>query len=68
VDGSHNYLNLNGESVSMHKDAIHQILGEPYAVAEDGEVFLRGHYAIKVYMKSGSNQIDAVDFFDDTVS
>ncbi|WP_090924478.1 hypothetical protein [Paenibacillus polysaccharolyticus] len=68
VDGSHNYLNLNGESVPMHKDAIHQILGEPYAVAEDGEVFLRGHYAIKVYMKSGSNQIDAVDFFDDTVS
>lgn len=68
VDGSHDNLNLNGKSVPMQIDSIHQVLGEPYAIAEDGEVFLRGHYAIKVYMKPGSDQIEGVDFFDDTVS
>ncbi|MGF6357705.1 hypothetical protein ABIE27_005668 [Paenibacillus sp. 4624] len=67
VDGSHDDLNLNGNSIPMQIDAIHQVLGEPYTVAEDGEVFLRGHYAIKVYMKPGSDQIEGVDFFDDTV-
>ncbi|MGO4531674.1 hypothetical protein AB4Z30_21545 [Paenibacillus sp. 2TAF8] len=68
VDGSHDDLKLNGKSIPMDIDAIHQALGKPYHVAEDGEVYLRGHYAIKVYMKLGSGEIEGVDFFDDTVT
>ncbi|MBR2563386.1 MAG: hypothetical protein IKE29_02025 [Paenibacillus sp.] len=68
VDGSHDYLNLNGESIPMHIEPIHQALGEPYYVAEDGEVYIRGSYAIKVYMRPGSSEIEGVDLFDATVT
>ncbi|MGQ8875046.1 hypothetical protein [Paenibacillus sp. TSA_86.1] len=68
VDGSHDDLKLNGKSIPMQIEAIHQALGKPYYVAEDGEVYLRGSYAIKVYMKPGSGEIEGVDFFDDTVT
>lgn len=68
VDGSREDLKVNGKSIPMHIDAIHQALGKPYYTAEDGEVYVRGQYAIKVYMQPGSSEIEGVDFFDDTVS
>jgi hypothetical protein len=68
VDGSREDLKVNGKSIPMHIDAIHQALGKPYYTAEDGEVYVRGQYAIKVYLKPGSSEIEGVDFFDDAVS
>lgn len=68
VDGSRGHLNLNGQSIPMNRAAIHQALGKPYDVAEDGEVYVRDHYAIKVYIKPGSAKIEGVDLFDDRVS
>ncbi|PQP84858.1 hypothetical protein C0Q44_10135 [Paenibacillus sp. PCH8] len=68
IDASENDLILNGERIEMDIESIHQALGEPYYVAEDGEVFLRGDHALKVYMKSGSRQIEGIDLFDETVS
>nr|WP_145406032.1 hypothetical protein [Paenibacillus xylanexedens] len=68
VEGFQEHWSLNGTVLPMQIDAIHQALGEPHYVAEDGEVYLRGHYAIKVYMKPGSSEIRGIDLFDDTVS
>ncbi|NMI05932.1 hypothetical protein HF638_18295 [Paenibacillus sp. SZ31] len=68
IDASEDHIKLNGKRIEMNIEAIHQALGKPYYVAEDGEVFLRGDQALKVYMKSGSSQIDGIDLFDDTVS
>lgn len=68
IDASENHIMLNGKRIEMNIEAIHHALGKPYYVAEDGEVFLRGDQALKVYMKSGSQQIEGIDLFDDTVS
>ncbi|WP_145325807.1 hypothetical protein [Paenibacillus xylanexedens] len=68
IDASENHFMLNGEKIELNIEAIHQALGKPYYVAEDGEVFLRGDQALKVYMKSGSSQINGIDLFGDTVS
>ncbi len=68
IDPSENHIMLNGKKIDLNMEAIHHALGKPYYVAEDGEVFLRGDQAIKVYMKSGSQQIEGIDLFDDTVS
>ncbi|WFR64603.1 hypothetical protein P9222_11050 [Paenibacillus amylolyticus] len=68
IDASENHIMLNGKRIELNREAIHHALGKPYYVAEDGEVFLRGDHALKVYMKSGSQQIEGIDLFDDTVS
>lgn len=68
IDASESHIRLNGESIKLDIESIHLALGEPYYVAEDGEVFLRGDQALKVYMKSGSRQIEGIDLFDATVS
>ncbi|WP_208643808.1 hypothetical protein [Paenibacillus barcinonensis] len=68
VKGSHDHWSLNGTVIPMQMDAIHQALGQPHYIAEDGEVYLRGQYAIKVYMKPGSGEVEGIDLFDDTAS
>ncbi|WP_091000410.1 hypothetical protein [Paenibacillus sp. OK003] len=68
IDASEKRLKLNQEWIQMNIEAIRDVLGKPYYVAEDGEVFLRGNQALKVYMKSGSNHIEGIDLFDESVS
>ena len=58
-------MKLNQQWIDMNVESIRQVLGEPYVVAEDGEVYLRGNQAIKVYIKPGTGQIDGVDLFED---
>lgn len=68
IDASEKRLKLNQEWIDMNIEAIRDVLGKPYYVAEDGEVFLRGSQALKVYMKPGSNYIEGIDLFDESVS
>lgn len=68
IDASEGRLKLNHEWIDMNMESIRNALGKPYYVAEDGEVFLRGSQALKVYMKPGSNQIEGIDLFDESVS
>ncbi|MGF9700515.1 MULTISPECIES: hypothetical protein [Paenibacillus] len=65
IDGTEGRLKLNEQWIDMDIESIREVLGEPYVVAEDGEVYLRGHQAIKVYMKPGTERIDGVDLFED---
>ncbi|MCM3207592.1 hypothetical protein M3637_24455 [Paenibacillus illinoisensis] len=65
IDGAEERLKLNQQWIDMNVESIRQVLGEPYVVAEDGEVYLRGNQAIKVYIKPGTGQIDGVDLFED---
>lgn len=68
IDASEKRMKLNQEWIQMNIEAIRDVLGKPYYVAEDGEVFLRGSRALKVYMKPGSNHIEGIDLFDESVS
>ncbi|QLG38480.1 hypothetical protein MKY42_27805 [Paenibacillus sp. FSL W7-1088] len=68
IDASEKRLKLNQEWIDMNIEAIRDVLGKPYDVAEDGEVFLRGSQALKVYMKPGSNHIEGIDLFDESAS
>ncbi|MFC9712036.1 hypothetical protein ACFTRD_28250 [Paenibacillus sp. NPDC056933] len=68
IDASEKRLKLNQEWIDMNIEAIRDALGKPYYVAEDGEVFLRGSQALKVYMKPGSKHIEGIDLFDESVS
>ena len=68
IDASEKRLKLNQEWIDMNIEAIREVLGKPYYVAEDGEVFLRGSQALKVYMKPGSNHIEGIDLFDESAS
>jgi len=68
IDASEKRLKLNQEWIEMNIEAIRDVLGKPYYVAEDGEVFLRGSQALKVYMKPGSNHIEGIDLFDESAS
>ncbi|MDK8193658.1 hypothetical protein QP794_26605 [Paenibacillus sp. UMB7766-LJ446] len=68
IDAYEKRLKLNQEWIDMDIEDIRDALGKPYYVAEDGEVFLRGSQALKVYMKPGSNQIEGIDLFDESVS
>ncbi|MNC53761.1 hypothetical protein D3C75_1032000 [compost metagenome] len=52
----------------MDLRSIQEELGDPYVIAEDGEVYLRGDQALKVYLKSGTDQIEGIDLFDATLS
>lgn len=68
IDGTEDHIKLNGEIIDMDIESIRSTLGKPYFVAEDGEVYLRGTQALKVYMKQGSRHIEGIDLFDETVS
>ncbi|WP_426253617.1 hypothetical protein [Paenibacillus pabuli] len=68
IDASEERLKLNQKWIDMNIESIRDALGKPYYVAEDGEVFLRGSQALKVYMKPGTNYIEGIDLFDESVS
>jgi hypothetical protein len=68
INSSEKRLKLNQEWIDMDIEDIRDVLGKPFYVAEDGEVFVRGNQALKVYMKPGSNHIEGIDLFDESVS
>ncbi|MMZ71226.1 hypothetical protein D1872_345140 [compost metagenome] len=52
----------------MDIDSIRNALGQPYSKAQDGEVFVRGDRALKVYMAPGTERILGIDLFDESVT
>ena len=68
IDATQDHIQINGERMDMDIESIRDTLGKPYFVAEDGEVYLRGTQALKVYMKQGSRHIEGIDLFDESVS
>ncbi|WP_440112679.1 hypothetical protein [Paenibacillus sp. QZ-Y1] len=68
IDATQDHVQINGERMDMDIESIRDALGKPYFVAEDGEVYLRGTQALKVYMKQGSRHIEGIDLFDESVS
>lgn len=76
-DGVTNYVHIpysavsmtvNGKQVGLTQEQLYRAFGEPYFIAEDGEVFLRGHHAIKVYREKSTGALLGVDFFDELSS
>lgn len=68
IDASQERFKLNQEWIEMDLSSIQKELGEPYVIAEDGEVYLRGDEALKVYLKPGTDQIEGIDLFDANLS
>ncbi|GAB6992418.1 hypothetical protein [Paenibacillus pini] len=72
-DGMVNYIHVplssqkmqvNGAWIQLQQDKIINTLGKPQYIAEDGQVFIRGDRAIKVYSDPDTGALQGVDFFD----
>lgn len=59
---------LNGIAVPLEETGLAKYVGEPDFIAEDGDVYIRGFAALKVYKDPSTGQITGVDLFDDAVS
>ncbi|MWV47325.1 hypothetical protein GRF59_27395 [Paenibacillus sp. HJL G12] len=59
-------MQVNGAWVPLKKADLERTFGKPQFVAEDGNVFIRGYHAIKVYTNSDTGALEGVDFFDST--
>ncbi|MBW4083757.1 hypothetical protein [Paenibacillus sp. S150] len=57
-------LYLNGQRIEPQRNNLHEILGKPDFVAEDGDVYLRGNTALKIYRNAQTGEWDGVDLFD----
>ncbi|WP_054956889.1 hypothetical protein [Paenibacillus dakarensis] len=57
-------IQVNDQSILLTNGHISASLGEPYFVAEDGDVYVQNHHAIKVFKDHGG-QITGVDLFYD---
>ncbi|MCM3130405.1 hypothetical protein ACFQ3J_23120 [Paenibacillus provencensis] len=65
VDKNASYLKVNNEYMEMNPSSIRATLGEPDFVAQDGEVYVRDHHAVKVYMNPDNGRLQHVEFFDE---
>ncbi|WP_052512262.1 hypothetical protein [Paenibacillus sp. TCA20] len=65
VDNKASYLKVNNEYMEMTPSSIRATLGEPDFVAQDGEVYVRDHHAVKVYMNPDNGKLQYVEFFDE---
>ncbi|MCA1294497.1 hypothetical protein LBW89_15850 [Paenibacillus sp. alder61] len=61
-------ITLNGKVIPLQKPWLERYLGKPDFVAEDGDVYIRGHAALKLYKDADTGKITGADLFDDTVS
>ncbi|MNO19922.1 hypothetical protein D3C76_96660 [compost metagenome] len=57
-------LYLNGRRIEPHKNNPAEVLGIPDFVAEDGDVYMRGSTALKIYRNSQTGEWDGIDLFD----
>ncbi|UQZ33536.1 hypothetical protein C2I18_08265 [Paenibacillus sp. PK3_47] len=57
-------LQLNGREIDPAQDKIRELLGSPDFVAEDGDVYLRGSDALKIYRNAGTGEWAGIDLFD----
>ncbi|OAB45826.1 hypothetical protein [Paenibacillus antarcticus] len=68
VDAIVGTLRVNGTDITISKKGIDDTLGIPQFYSEDGEVYIRGQQAIKVYKDSLTGTIQGIDFFDESSS
>lgn len=57
-------LYLNDQRIEPHRNNLIEILGTPDFVAEDGDVYMRGSTALKIYRNSQTGEWDGIDLFD----
>lgn len=57
-------LYLNGVEIDPLKDSLHETLGTPYFISEDGDVYMRGNIALKIYRDPETGQWNGIDLFD----
>lgn len=60
-----NGLYLNGVEIDPVKNNLREILGSPDFRAEDGDVYMRGSTALKIYRDTESGEWLGVDLFDE---
>ncbi len=61
-------ISLNGMSIPLQEVWLRQYFGEPDFVAEDGDVYIRGTAALKIYKDPLSGDVTGVDLFDEAAS
>jgi hypothetical protein len=61
-------LVLNDEALDPANNNKQELLGTPDFVAEDGDVYIRGNAALKIYRNSQSGEWDGIDLFDANAS
>ena len=58
------YLKVNDVYMELTSGSIKHTLGKPDYVAEDGDVYIKGHQAVKVYLNEDQS-LKQVEFFDE---
>jgi len=58
-------LKLNGREIDPLRDTLKNTLGSLDFAAEDGDVYMRGHTALKVYVDRQTGEWRGIDLFDD---
>ncbi|MFD1775224.1 hypothetical protein [Paenibacillus rhizophilus] len=58
-------LRLNAVKIDPVHDTLQETLGSPDFVAEDGDVYMRGSTALKIYRSEETGEWDGIDLFDD---
>ncbi|MNI51726.1 hypothetical protein D3C73_1064660 [compost metagenome] len=61
-------LKLNDVVLDPVKMSVRELLGSPDFVAEDGDVYIRGNAALKIYRSADSGEWDGIDLFDANAS
>ncbi|WP_339318835.1 hypothetical protein [Paenibacillus sp. FSL R10-2734] len=56
-------LHVNGVKIDPLKDNLQSTLGKPYFIAEDGDVYMRGNNALKIY-RNLAGEFEGIDLFD----
>jgi hypothetical protein len=56
-------LQVNGVGIDPMKDNVQSTLGKPYFIAEDGDVYMRGNNALKIY-RNLAGEFEGIDLFD----
>lgn len=57
-------LYLNGVEIDPVKNNLLETLGTPYFISEDGDVYMRGNIALKIYRNMETGEWDGIDLFD----
>ncbi|WP_052770495.1 hypothetical protein [Paenibacillus sp. IHB B 3415] len=57
-------LNLNGQELNPVTASLQETLGAPDFEAEDGDVYIRGSAALKVYRNMNTGEWEGIDLFD----
>lgn len=55
---------MNEEKLDPARNNFQELLGTPDFVAEDGDVYLRGSAALKIYRNPQTGEWEGIDLFD----